>query len=134
MNDLEIKNNQKVDRNDLQLRQLIQNDFGIPRGKFKTKHRDRLAKMAKVDGKDEKYVGSFEQNLRIRQKILDNQTLPLHEYPESLNKFIHAKTIKEAFTDEKISAYISNLSKDQIDMLNLLSPPQLIAFIEKELK
>lgn len=131
---VETNNGNEVDRNELQLWQLIQRDFGVSRNTFKKNHRNRLAKMAKVEGKDEKYVGNLEQNIRIRNRILDNQTIPLHEYPESLKKFTHTETIKEAFTDEKITTYIGNLSDDQIAMLNLLSPAQLISFIEQELK
>lgn len=131
---VETNNGNEVDRNELQLWQLIQRDFGIPRNKFKKNHRGRLAKMAKVEGKDEKYVGNLEQNIRIRDRILNDQTIPLHEYPESLKKFTHIETIKAAFTEEKIAAYVGNLSDHQIEMLNLLSPAQLVSFIEQELK
>ena len=43
--------------------------------------------MAKVAGKDEKYTGTLDQNMRIRDRIAKNDIIPLPDYKEAIKSF-----------------------------------------------
>ena len=92
--------------------------------------------MAKVPGKEEKYVGSLEQNNRIRDRILKNNMIPLHEFSEVIHKFSpEQKTaIENTFSDNQVNTYISNLTTQQIEKIKQLTPTQLVGFLDTEMK
>lgn len=42
---------------------------------------------AKGGKKDEKYTGTFDQNMRIRDRILKNDIIPVPDYKEAIKSF-----------------------------------------------
>lgn len=131
MNDVESP---KFDKNEL-LANMVVRQFWVSWQKFSKNNQERLAKMSKVPGKEEKYVGSLEQNNRIRDRILKNDMLPLHEYTEVIKQFSTEQTtaLQAAFSDAQINIYMSNLTTQQIAKFKLLTPQQLVAFLDAEM-
>ena len=132
MNDIESP---KFDKNEI-LANMVVRKFWVSRQKFSKNNQERLAKMAKVPGKEEKYVGSLEQNNRIRDRILKNNMIPLHEFSEVIHKFSpEQKTaIENTFSDNQVNTYISNLTTQQIEKIKQLTPTQLVGFLDTEMK
>lgn len=132
---VEIQEIQHISNND-NLTIMVEKQFWVSRNTFKKTNKDWLEKMAKIPGKDEKYTWTLQQNMRIRERILQNNILPLHSYTEMVNKFSpqHQNAIKERFTDKEINTYISNLPKEQIAVFNTMSSPQLIWFLEEQIQ
>lgn len=128
-----LKEIQEVNKNDT-LATMVAKQFWVSRNKFKIANKERLAKMAQVPGKEEKYVWNLNQNMRIRDRILKNDVLPLHEYTNMIKKFSpeHQESMKNAFTEKEVNTYVSNLSEQQILNLNTLPWPKLIWFLKEE--
>ena len=131
MNDIESP---KFDKNEI-LANMVVRQFWVSRQKFSKNNQERLAKMAKVPGKEEKYVGSLEQNNRIRDRILKNDMLPLHEYTEVIKQFSKEQTtaLQAAFSDTQINMYMSNITTKQIEKFKELTPTQLVGFLYDEI-
>ncbi|MEI7919999.1 MAG: hypothetical protein WCH65_07785 [bacterium] len=67
---------------------------------------------------------------------MKNDILPLQEVSKVLQKFSpdQQKAIVEAFPDKKINTYLANISPTQLEKFLTLTPTQLVAFLEQELK
>ncbi len=123
------------------LANMIDHKFWIKRNKFRTTHKERLAKMAWVS--TEEYIWArknnnkknIEYNNIIRNKILKGEIFPLHNYADRISKFSsqHQKAIQNAFPEDQINNYISNLTDQQIQKFATLDPIQLISLLQQEI-
>src|SRR5574344_832607 len=96
MSEIEKKDIQELNKVDT-LADMVVKKFKVPRSVFQRNNRAWLAKMAGVTTDEyndsiKKYNGktdirNYTYNIKIRQRILDNDVLPLHDYTESLRKF-----------------------------------------------
>ena len=125
------------------LAKMIQRKFGMNRNTFRNNNTQRLAKMAWVEEseyirarKDKNSEKNIAYNETIRNRILKNDILPLQEVSKVLQKFSpdQQKAIVEAFPDKKINTYLANISPTQLEKFLTLTPTQLVAFLEQELK
>jgi hypothetical protein len=134
-----VQKNEKISNADT-LAYMVQKQFGVSRNVFSEKNRARLAKMAEVTIEEyndalSKYNGktdrrNYEYNIKIRQRILDNNIISPTEV--QLQGFDDAGELIRFFGEEKVVAYVGNLSLEQKQMWNTLSLPQKIAFFEAE--
>ncbi|MFA7298806.1 MAG: hypothetical protein WC010_04140 [Candidatus Absconditabacterales bacterium] len=137
----EIKETQDVDNKDT-LAEMVRSKFGVMRNKFKTTNRSRLAKMADVS--EEEYARAQKQdkkknreyNLKIRNRILNDDMVPLHKDNEVISQFEEGQktALKESFTETQINAYMNNMPEKEISSLKKLSPDQLVGFVEQEME
>ena len=134
--------NAQVSTKDL-LWQMIPKLFGVKkenawtyRKTFSKENKSWLAKMAGVSEDEYRRDKTGKYNMLIRNNILKNKILPLHEYNENIDKLTYVKDIKKNFLgkENQLNTYIANLNIDQIQQLNTLSQVQLISFLENQLQ
>ena len=134
--------NAQVSTKDL-LWQMIPKLFGVRkenawtyRKTFSKENKSWLAKMAGVSEDEYRRDKTGKYNMLIRNNILNNKILPLHEYDKNIDKLIYAKDVEKKFLgkENQLSIYIANLNTEQIQQLNKLSQIQLVSFLENQLQ
>lgn len=134
--------NTQVSTKDL-LWQMIPKLFGVKeknawtyRKTFSKENKSWLAKMAGVSETEYAREKTGKYNILIRNNILNNKILPLHEYNENMDKLTYAKETKKTFLgkENQLNIYIANLNAAQIQQLNTLSQFQLVSFLENQLQ
>lgn len=127
-----------INKNDA-LYKMVENKFGVNRTAFRKSNRARLAQMAWVT--DKEYKWTEKQNNAIRNRILANKLIPLPEdnkivkdaFPKQWEN-IQVAINQGQLNSQQMIAYATTITDKQKVAFALLSPPQMISFLQEEMK